>query len=95
MKNQNKNIYRALLILSFIGLNLLLVAAISNILSYLNTGADKSTMLNLALGAEPVYKPYLVWKDSINPSRPIEKPTKKRVAQDYLNAWYVLTRICE
>ena len=89
MKNQNKNIYRALLILSFIGLNLLLVAAISNILSYLNTGADKSTMLNLALGAEPVYKPHLVWKDSINPSRPIEKPTKKRVAQDYLNAWYV------
>lgn len=89
MKNQNKNIYRALLILSFIGLNLLLVSGISSILSYLNTGADKSKMLNLALGAEPVYKPQLVWKDSINPSRPIEKPTKKRVAQDYLNAWYV------
>lgn len=89
MKNQNKNIYRGLLILTFIGLNLLIVSAISQVMSYLNTGADKSKMLNLSLKSESVYKPYLIWSDTLNPSRPLEKPTKKRVAQDYLNAWYV------
>lgn len=89
MKNQNKNIYRALLILSFIGLNLLIVFAIGQIMTYLNTGADKSKMLNLALKSERVYKPHLIWSDTLNPSRPLEKPTQKSVAQDYLNAWYV------
>ncbi|MFI8378167.1 cellulase family glycosylhydrolase [Leeuwenhoekiella sp. NPDC079379] len=89
MKNQNKNIYRALLILTFIGLNLLIVSAISQVITYLNTGADKSKMLNLSLKSESVYKPHLLWSDTLNPSRPLEKPTQKRVAQDYLNAWYV------
>ena len=89
MKNQNKNIYRALLILSFIGLNLLIVFAIGQIITYLNTGADKSKMLNLSLKSESSYKPHLIWSDTLNPSRPLEKPTQKRVAQDYLNAWYV------
>ncbi|MGO4911007.1 cellulase family glycosylhydrolase [Leeuwenhoekiella sp. W20_SRS_FM14] len=70
-------------------MNLLIVSAISQIITYLNTGADKSKMLNLSLKSESVYKPHLIWSDTLNPSRPLEKPTQKRVAQDYLNAWYV------
>jgi len=58
-------------------------------MTYLNTGADKSKMLNLSLKSESAYKPHLIWSDTLNPSRPLEKPTQKRVAQDYLNAWYV------
>ncbi|GGX24271.1 cellulase family glycosylhydrolase [Aquimarina muelleri] len=85
----NKYIYTGLLISSFIGVIVLLLFGISQAFSFLNTGADRSSMLHVALHKEQVYFPKLDWIDTINPGRPIEKQTQQDIEQDYLNAWYV------
>ncbi|MEW7278701.1 cellulase family glycosylhydrolase [Aquimarina sp. 2201CG1-2-11] len=89
MIHKNRTIYRSLIIGSFIGVLMILIFGISQILSYLNTGADRSTMLHQSLQKEKVYFPKLVWKDTLNPGRPIEKQTLLDIEQDYLNAWYI------
>ncbi len=85
----NRYIYRVLLVISFIGILVAVLFGISQTLSYLNTGADRTSMLHLALKKEQVYLPKLVWKDTINPGRPIERQTILDIEQDYLNAWYI------
>nr|WP_106792770.1 cellulase family glycosylhydrolase [Aquimarina sp. Aq78] len=89
MMGWNRNIYRSLIIISFVGAIILILFGISQTLSYLTTGADRSSMLHLALHKEQVYLPKLKWKDTINPGRPIEKQTLQDIEQDYLNAWYI------
>ncbi len=89
MIDWNRNIYRSLIIISFIGVIILTLFGISQVLSYLNTGADRTSMLHLAVSKEQVYLPKLKWKDTINPARPIEKQTLLNIEQDYLNAWYI------
>ncbi|WP_298545076.1 cellulase family glycosylhydrolase [uncultured Aquimarina sp.] len=89
MTNWNKNIYRSLIISSFLGIVLLILFGIGKTLSYLNTGADRSSMLHLALDKAQVYLPKVIWSDTINPGRPIEKQTLLDIEKDYLNAWYV------
>ncbi|WP_108809110.1 cellulase family glycosylhydrolase [Aquimarina spinulae] len=89
MMGWNRNIYRSLIIISFVGVIILMLFGISQTLSYLTTGADRSSMLHLALHKEQVYLPKLKWKDTINPGRPIEKQTLQDIEQDYLNAWYI------
>ncbi len=89
MRSRNKKIYRILIITSFIGVITLLLFGISQVLSYLNTGADRASMLHLPLVQEEVYLPKVIWKDTINPGRPIEDQTLKNIQKDYLNAWYV------
>ncbi|TPN86917.1 cellulase family glycosylhydrolase [Aquimarina algicola] len=89
MTKWNKNFYRSLVITSFIGLMVLLLFGISQILSYLNTGADRSVMLRLALNKENTYLPKVIWKDTVNPGRLIEKQTMIDIEEDYLNAWYI------
>ncbi|UOB19063.1 glycoside hydrolase family 2 TIM barrel-domain containing protein [Abyssalbus ytuae] len=85
----NINIYRALLLLSFILLNILIVYGISSVLSYLNTGADRSAMLHLPSEGSNIYLPEVLWGSLENPGREIEKETLKKLEKDYLNAWYV------
>jgi len=89
MTKWNKNIYRTLIIGSFVGLVILIVFGISQTLSYLNTGADRSSMLRVVIDKTPVYVPKIIWEDTINPGRPIEKQTQLDIQKDYLNAWYV------
>ncbi len=89
MKKQNRTIYRSLLILSFIMVNGLILFGISQTLSFLNTGADRSTMLHIGLKNKQAYIPKVVWKDTTNPGRSIEKQTMSNIQKDYVNSWYV------
>ncbi len=89
MRSWNKNIYRSVIIFSFLGVVILILLGIGTVLSYLNTGADRSSMLHVELNKDPVYLPKVIWKDTINPGRPIEKQTLLDIEKDYLNAWYV------
>lgn len=90
MKNKlTKNIYRVLLIVSFLVINGLILAGISSVLSYLNTGADKSSMLHLEVPMEKVYAPKVTWGNIDNPGRPMEKQTLQEIESNYLNAWHV------
>ncbi len=89
MIKMNRNLYRSFVIVSFLGVVIAILFIISQTLAYLNTGADRSSMLHVALNKEKVYLPKLVWKDTINPGRPIEKQTMNDIQTDYLNAWYV------
>lgn len=90
MKNKlTKTIYRILLIVSFFAINILIVSGISAVLSYLNTGADKSSMLHLEMPMDKVYAPKVTWGNTDNPGRPMEEPSLKEIERDYLNAWHV------
>lgn len=82
-------IYRTLILLSFIGVNGLLLFGISQTLSFLNTGADRSGMLHIGVKNKQAYMPKVNWKDTINPGRPIEKQTIFEIQKDYVNSWYV------
>lgn len=89
MSTPNKNIYRVLMLSSFAGLLMLILFGISQVLAYLNTGADRSSMLHVQLKKEASYLPKTIWKDTLNPGRPVESQTLQRIERDYLNAWYV------
>ncbi|UQD55853.1 glycoside hydrolase family 2 TIM barrel-domain containing protein [Flavobacterium sp. K5-23] len=85
----NKNIYRSVLIGSFILVNILLLLGISQVLEYLNSGADRSTILHLEKTTEDTYLPKVNWVDLINPGRKIEQNTLHKIEKDYLLSWYV------
>jgi len=85
----NRNIYRAMLLFSFVGLNLAILFGISAIWSYLNTGADRSSRLNLYEKKDVALLPKVIWKANKNQGRPMEKATLKKIEADYLNAWQV------
>jgi hypothetical protein len=89
MNNWNKHSYRALLLLSFLGINALILFGISSVLSYLNTGADRSSILHLEVGSEDAYLPKISWSTAKNKGRPIEEPLIKEIEKDYLQAWYL------
>ncbi|AXT52587.1 glycosyl hydrolase family 5 [Aquimarina sp. BL5] len=89
MRKQNKMIYRSFIIISFIVINGLILLGISQTLSYLNTGADRSMMLHVGVKNKQAYIPKVNWKDTINPARPIEKQTMIDIQKDYINSWYV------
>ncbi len=90
MRNKlNKNIYRTLLIASFLAINALIIAGIGAVLSYLNTGADKASILHLEVPTEKIYAPKISWGSLDNPGRPMEDQTLKEIERDYLKAWHV------
>lgn len=85
----NKNIYRATLLLSFLAINGLILFGISSLWSYLNTGADRSTMLHLPEARTANYMPEVVWGPLNNEGRPMEEQTLNEIERDYLKAWQV------
>lgn len=85
----NRTTYRIAIIALFIFVNILILYGVGQILSYLNTGADRSSMLHLTIKNKDKYLPKVIWHDTINPGRPIEKQTLKAIQSDYLSAWYV------
>ena len=87
--SKTKNAYRIFLVLSFIGINALIIFGIGAIFSYLNTGADKSTMLHLEQEAYEAYLPKVKWNDTIGVGRPVGKQILKEIERDYKSAWYV------
>ena len=49
MVNLNKNITRSILIASYILIIVIIISGISSLFAYLNTGADRSSMLHTKL----------------------------------------------
>ncbi len=84
-----KKQHNVLLILAFIFLCIFSIAGISLALGYLNTGADRTSILHLAVENEDVYLPKIQWSSVENPGRPMEEQTLKELQKDYLNAWHV------
>ena len=85
----NRNITRAVLIISFIFVNILLLLGISKVLDFLNSGADRTSMLHLEKETINVYLPKVVWESTANPGRVMELNTLKTIEKDYLFSWYV------
>jgi len=83
----NRTLYRALLIASFVLVNALLLFGIGAVWSYLNTGADRSTMLHLPQTLAATYRPHVEWDTMANEGRPMETQTLMEIERDYLKAW--------
>ncbi|WP_142784578.1 cellulase family glycosylhydrolase [Changchengzhania lutea] len=85
----NKNILRFILVLSYIIITAFLIFGISNLYSYLNTGADRSTMLHTEIKKIDQYLPKIEWETLNNEGRFMDAQTLNSIENDYLDAWYV------
>jgi len=89
MVSINKNILRSILILSYIAIIALVLFGIGSLFNYLNTGADRSSMLHTEIKKIDQYLPKLEWMPLKNEGRPIDLQTLQSIENDYLDAWYV------
>ncbi|MBU3821262.1 cellulase family glycosylhydrolase [Flavobacteriaceae bacterium XHP0103] len=89
MTQINKNILRSVLVLSYIVITALILFGLSSIYTYLNTGADRSTMLHTEIKKIDQYLPKLEWAVLNNEGRPMDGQTLNAIENDYLDAWYV------
>lgn len=85
----NKNILRGVLVMSYIAIIALILFGISSLYSYLNTGADRSSMLHTEIKKVDQYLPKLEWEPLNNEGRPMDLQTLNSIENDYLDAWYV------
>lgn len=85
----NKNIMRAILLVSYIIIIALIISGISALFSYLNTGADRSTMLHTEIKKVDQYLPKLEWEPFQNEGRTMDNENLNALQNDYLDAWYV------
>lgn len=86
---KNKFLYRSFIIIAFLAVNAVIIYGISQVIAYLNTGADTSKMLHLDLARTDYYLPEVIWENIDNPGRPLEPANQLKIEQDYLDAWYV------
>jgi hypothetical protein len=86
---ENKTAYRILVIATFVGINAMILFGISQILTYLNTGADPSLLFHGDAARTGYYTPELVWREIENPGRPLDEAMQKHVESDYLDAWFI------
>lgn len=85
----NRNTIRTLLISSFILLNVLLLFGTNTVLEFLNTGADRTSMLHLEKETINTYLPKVTWEELNNVGRKMESNTLKTIEKDYLFSWYI------
>lgn len=86
---KNKLLYRSIIIIAFLCINAGVIYGISQVMAYLNTGADTSKILHLDLARTDYYLPEVTWVSINNPGRPLELANQQKLEQDYLDAWYV------
>lgn len=86
---RNKTLYRILILSGFILINAGILYGISQVIAYLNSGADRSKMLHIKNDRTRSYIPEITWESLENPGRPMEAATQKAIEEDYLDAWYV------
>ena len=89
MVGPNRNILRTILIASYIMIVALIIYGVSAVFSYLNTGADRSTMLHTEIQKVEQYLPKVEWEPIQNEGRPIDDQTLNTIQSNYLDAWYV------
>jgi Cellulase (glycosyl hydrolase family 5) len=85
----NRNTIRIILIGSFILLNVLLLFGTSTVLEYLNSGADRSSMLHLEKETVNTFLPKVTWEELDNGGRTMEPNTLKTIEKHYLFSWYI------
>jgi hypothetical protein len=85
----NKNNYRFFLIGTFILINVLVLFGISEILGYLNSGADRTSMLHLDKEPVTTYLPKVTWEELNNEGRTMEPQTLKTIEKHYLFSWLI------
>jgi len=85
----NRTLYRVFLLITFLAINGLILFGISSALSYLNTGADRTSMLHLHEEISASYLPKIEWEIAMNEGRPMEDQTLGEIERDYLSAWQV------
>ncbi|WP_026915850.1 glycoside hydrolase family 2 TIM barrel-domain containing protein [Christiangramia portivictoriae] len=85
----NKNLYRAILILTFLAVNAMIIFGISSVWGFLNTGASRSSMLHTEIKSRRMYLPEVVWDTSAYKGRTMEAQSLQEIERDYLNGWYV------
>ena len=88
----NRNIYRSILIVSFILVNVLILLGINKTLTFLNTGADRTAMLHLEKETINTYLPKTIWEEMNNEGRKMEATTLKEIEKDYLFSWVIKNR---
>lgn len=91
----NKALYFVILLISFIGINALLILGIGTILDYLNTGAERKKILHLEPEAINTYFPQVKWISLQNPGRKMENNTLKNIETDYLFSWFIKNKALE
>ena len=67
----------------------IIIYGISALFAYLNSGADRSNMLNTEIQKIEQYTPKFIWADTPNEGRIIDSENLKQIEDDYLDAWYV------
>lgn len=87
MKHTKSSI-KIVLISLFLAINFVVIYFLAQAYGFFNTGAERSTILNLTSLETTVYQPKLTWQNIENPSRPLDKSAKNTVEIDYLNAWH-------
>lgn len=85
----NRNTIRTLIIGSFIFLNVLLLYGTSSVLEYLNSGADRASILHLEKETVNTYLPQVTWENGNNVGREMESNTLKTIEKHYLFSWYI------
>lgn len=86
---KNKTVYRIGILVGFIIINAGVLFGISQVIAYLNTGADRSKMVHLDVTREDQYMPEITWQSLDNPGRPMEEANRLKIEEDYLDAWLV------
>lgn len=89
MRTINKNILRGALIASYLLVIVLIILGIGAIYSYLNTGADRSTMLHTEVYKSQSYFPAISWDTTNYNGRKIDLQNLQNIETDYLNAWHL------
>ena len=89
MRKINKNILRGALVASYLLVLVLIILGIGAIYSYLNTGADRSTMLHTEVYKSQSYFPEITWDTTSYKGRKMDLQNLQNIEKDYLNAWYI------
>ncbi len=88
----NKNSYRALLLISFLAVNVLILVGISKTWTYFNSGAERSDMLHLGTGVTRGSKAEVVWQEGRSGGRPVSRQERNEIEKGYLLAWRSMER---
>ncbi|APU69000.1 glycoside hydrolase family 2 TIM barrel-domain containing protein [Christiangramia flava] len=89
MKKPSKNMYRGILIFSFLAVNAMIIFGLSSVLGFLNSGADKSSIFHSGKRNETSYRPKIAWDTSNYEGRKMESPNLQKIERDYLHSWQV------
>jgi len=81
--------YRPTVLIVFILLNACVIFGISQIISYLNEGADRSSMLQKYTSGSTNYHPIVTWNQDYNVGEELSPINISQIEEDYINSWYV------